>query len=178
MIAHMDEPLAPKAAKRLIREILKSGRFAYSKHAKDEMLDDDLTLGRKPRSQPQSMLIFRCTAKLLSRLKVSPGPSPATSTARLGGRYATILPLRPAHLILLVNEPTRLAAVLPARELATLPSRIPEAIAAVLRELGAHDDTLDLELHAMADGLEPHAGRATQIRAPRRCRPASAGNRA
>ena len=43
MIAHMDEPLAPEAVKRLIREILKSGRFAYSKHAKDAMLDDDLT---------------------------------------------------------------------------------------------------------------------------------------
>ena len=43
MVAYMDEPLAPEAAKRLIREILKSGRFIYSKHAKDEMLDDDLT---------------------------------------------------------------------------------------------------------------------------------------
>lgn len=39
----MDEPLAPEAAKRLIRDILKSGRFTYSKHAKDEMLADDLT---------------------------------------------------------------------------------------------------------------------------------------
>ena len=39
----MDEPLAPDAAKRLIRDILKSGRFTYSKHAKDEMLADDLT---------------------------------------------------------------------------------------------------------------------------------------
>jgi hypothetical protein len=39
----MDEPLAPEAAKRLICDILKSGRFIYSKHAKDEMLDDDLT---------------------------------------------------------------------------------------------------------------------------------------
>lgn len=39
----MDEPLAPEAAKRLIREILKSGRFTYSKHSKDEMLNDDLT---------------------------------------------------------------------------------------------------------------------------------------
>ena len=54
------------------------------------------------------MLIFCCTVKLLSRLKVSPGPSPATSTGRLGGWYATSLPLRPAHLILLINEPTTL----------------------------------------------------------------------
>lgn len=39
----MDEPLAPESAKPLIRDILKSGRFTYSKHAKDEMLADDLT---------------------------------------------------------------------------------------------------------------------------------------
>ena len=39
----MDEPLAPEAAKRLLRNILKAGRFIYSRHAKEEMLDDDLT---------------------------------------------------------------------------------------------------------------------------------------
>ncbi len=39
----MDEPLAPEAARLLIRDILKRGRFTYSKHAKEEMLDDDLT---------------------------------------------------------------------------------------------------------------------------------------
>ena len=43
MSIHMDEPLAPEAAKRLIRDILRNGRFIYSKHAKAEMLDDDLT---------------------------------------------------------------------------------------------------------------------------------------
>jgi hypothetical protein len=39
----MDEPLAPDAARRLIREILKVGRFTYSKHAAEELLADDLT---------------------------------------------------------------------------------------------------------------------------------------
>ncbi len=39
----MDEPLVPEAAKRLMCHILRGGRFTYSKHAKDEMLDDDLT---------------------------------------------------------------------------------------------------------------------------------------
>jgi hypothetical protein len=39
----MDEPLAPEAARRLIYGILKDGRFTYSRHAKEEMLDDDLT---------------------------------------------------------------------------------------------------------------------------------------
>ncbi len=39
----MDEPLAPEAAKRLIRDILASGFFTYSRHARDELLADDLT---------------------------------------------------------------------------------------------------------------------------------------
>ena len=39
----MDEPLAPEAARRQIRAILQKGRFTYSRHAKEEMLADDLT---------------------------------------------------------------------------------------------------------------------------------------
>lgn len=39
----MDEPLAPEAAKRLIRDVLTSGLFTYSKHAREELLADDLT---------------------------------------------------------------------------------------------------------------------------------------
>ena len=39
----MDEPLAPDAAKQLIREILRAGRFIYSRHAKEELLADELT---------------------------------------------------------------------------------------------------------------------------------------
>ena len=52
------------------------------------------------------MLTVRCTVKLLLRLKASPVPSPASSSNRLGDWYVTILAIRPAHLILLVNEPT------------------------------------------------------------------------
>ena len=39
----MAEPLAPGAAKKLISEILRTGRFIYSRHAKDELVADDLT---------------------------------------------------------------------------------------------------------------------------------------
>jgi hypothetical protein len=60
------------------------------------------------------MLTVRCTTKLLGRLKVSPRALGKASSNRLGDWYATILPVRPAHPILLVNETTRLAAVLPA----------------------------------------------------------------
>jgi hypothetical protein len=39
----LNEPLAPEAAKRLIREILKTGSFRFTKHAWEEMAADDLT---------------------------------------------------------------------------------------------------------------------------------------
>lgn len=39
----MDEPLAPDAAKRLLREILRAGRLTYSSHAKQELLADEIT---------------------------------------------------------------------------------------------------------------------------------------
>jgi hypothetical protein len=37
------EPLKPDDAKRLIRTILQTGRFTYTRHAKEEMLADDMT---------------------------------------------------------------------------------------------------------------------------------------
>jgi hypothetical protein len=37
------EPLEPAAAKRLIRQILEAGTVSFSKHALEEMADDDLT---------------------------------------------------------------------------------------------------------------------------------------
>lgn len=39
----MDEPLAPDTVKKVIRQILQTGRFTCTKHSKDEMLADDLT---------------------------------------------------------------------------------------------------------------------------------------
>jgi hypothetical protein len=97
------------------------------------------------------MLIVRCTAKLLDRLKVQLLPSRVPSSTVLGDWYATILPLRPAHLVLLVDETTRLPVVLPARELSTLARRIPEAIAEVLRDLGVDPEAIDRERQAMAE---------------------------
>lgn len=39
----MEAPLRPERARRLIREILKTGRFLYSSHAQREMLADAMT---------------------------------------------------------------------------------------------------------------------------------------
>lgn len=41
----MDEPLTPAAAKKLIKEILKSSEAAMSRHALEEMEKDNLIVG-------------------------------------------------------------------------------------------------------------------------------------
>lgn len=40
----IDEPLEPDAARKRNREILRAGRFNYSRHAREELLADDLTV--------------------------------------------------------------------------------------------------------------------------------------
>ena len=59
--------------------------------------------------------------------------------------------MRPRHLVLLVNETTRLPVLLPAREFATLGQRIPDAIARVLEDLGIAADVVDRERRAIAE---------------------------
>lgn len=43
MADELIEPLKPDDAKQLIRRILSTGLFTYSRHAREEMLSDDLT---------------------------------------------------------------------------------------------------------------------------------------
>ena len=95
------------------------------------------------------MLLLRCTRKLLTRLPAPSAADDAASTTVLGDWYATILMVRPAHLILLVNESTRLPVVLPARELATLVDRIPHAVAEALTDLGVASEAIEREHTAM-----------------------------
>jgi hypothetical protein len=97
----------------------------------------------------RSMLVLRCTRKLLGRLHASPDPVDAPSTTVLGDWYATILMVRPAHLVLLVNERSRLPIVLPARELSTLLERIPDAVADTLSDLGVESHAIEREREEM-----------------------------
>jgi len=97
------------------------------------------------------MLVLRCTRKLLSRLPAPPVSDDAVSTTTLGDWYATVLMVRPAHLVLLVNETTRLPVVLAARELSTLLERIPAAIADVLTDLGVDAAVIARERAAMGE---------------------------
>ncbi len=96
------------------------------------------------------MLVLRCTKKLLTRLHAGPAAPGIESTTVLGDWYATIHLMRPAHLILLVNERSRLSVVLPARELSTLLRRIPDAAAQVLLDIGVGARAVAQERSAMS----------------------------
>lgn len=97
------------------------------------------------------MLVLRCTGRLLQRLASSTVSVPPRSTTRLGDWYATLLTWRPRHLVLLVNEATRIPVILPARPLSTLTNRATGAIADVLRELGVDPAAVDDECREMAE---------------------------
>lgn len=95
------------------------------------------------------MLVLRCTRKLLDRLRVETVPTDAPSTTVLGDWYANILLNRPAHLVLLVNERSRLPVVLAARELSTLLHRVPDAVAEALSDLGVPGSAIEKERASM-----------------------------
>ena len=97
------------------------------------------------------MTTMRCTKKLLDKLGVSakglpPAPAP---TNTLGDWYATYLPARPKHLILAVNEKSRLVVLLPSAPLKTLAPRFLEAVRARLVALALAPEVIEAELAAM-----------------------------
>jgi hypothetical protein len=89
------------------------------------------------------MMTLRCTQKLLQRLPLTPaqeqtlqyGHFPPPSTA-LGDWFATLLFTRPAHLVLCVNEKSRLYLLLPAREPKQLVTRFQQALLRLLHHMG------------------------------------------
>ena len=99
------------------------------------------------------MFTLRCTRKLLDRgLTQSPGDALAPTTT-LGDWYATVLNLRPQHLVLCISERSLLPLVLPAREARSLPQRLVAALPALLESLEVPDDCIATELAAMQDGM-------------------------
>ena len=97
------------------------------------------------------MFTVRCTARLLTRLKVSPAVAPLMPSTRLGDWYANLLFTRPVHLVLCVSERTLLPVLVPARELETLPFRLRRLVCDVLQAIGVPDHAIRLEERAMAE---------------------------
>ncbi|MBI1944526.1 MAG: hypothetical protein HYS27_02450 [Deltaproteobacteria bacterium] len=97
------------------------------------------------------MFTLRCTQKLLKRLKTAPSPSPPAPTTVLGDWYANHVIVGRQHLVVCCSERTYLPVIVPARELASLPSRLTDALGTMLVALDVPEGALREELAAMSE---------------------------
>lgn len=90
-----------------------------------------------------------CTKKVLKRLKTKPEVDPPASTTTLSDWYVDVLILRPRHLLLFVNEKTRLPIVTEAAPIADLQPRFVVALFKQLLAIGIKPHLVDAEMGAM-----------------------------
>jgi hypothetical protein len=77
--------------------------------------------------------------------------APGLSTTTLGDWYADILFTARQHVVLCVSEHARVPVIIPARDLKTLASRLPDALAQVLTDLTIPSASIARELGEMKD---------------------------
>ena len=101
------------------------------------------------------MYTLRCTQKLLARLKLDAKALKATETApsttALGDWYAHLLIIERQHLVMVVNERSRLCILTTAKDIARLPQRFEEALFATLQSAGIPEEALLQERREMAE---------------------------
>ena len=94
------------------------------------------------------MVVLRRTQKLASALPTA-APASAQSTTALGDWYVTRLTVDRRPLLLLVSAHGLLPTLLPAREVAGLPTRLPDLVAARLHRLGVAPPVAQAEVTSM-----------------------------
>ena len=98
-----------------------------------------------------TVVVLRCTQKLLRRLGVTDPKDELTSTTALGDWYGNLLFTRPVRILLFISEVSRLPVLLPARDLTTLTSRFPSAVSELLQELGVEPTSIAQEREVMSE---------------------------
>src|SRR5262249_12305469 len=83
-----------------------------------------------------SMVVLRCTRKLLVRLKRAEVSASVASTTRLGDWYGNILHIGRHQHLLFISERSRLPVIIPIREAKRLEAVFPEAVCDVLAAVG------------------------------------------
>ena len=83
-------------------------------------------------------------------MNVDPSPSNATATTLLGDWHVNLLLWRP-QLIHCMNDRSLLSVLLPARESATFPSRLSDALRHFLLRLGVSSEVAGYEHEAMSE---------------------------
>lgn len=94
------------------------------------------------------MVVLRRTRKLASALPAC-GPASSRSDTALGDWYVNRLSVDRRPLLLLVSSSGLLPVVLPARDVANLPGRLSDVVAARLRRLGIASFIVEAEVAAM-----------------------------
>ena len=97
------------------------------------------------------MVVLRCTAKLLKRLKMEKEPlkDPGPSTTALGDWYANVVYVERQPLVLAVSEKSLLPLLVPARDLDQFASRLTHALVERLQRLGLPDTVIRQEISRM-----------------------------
>lgn len=94
------------------------------------------------------MVILRPTQKLRSLLPVTAEPSRVSDTA-LGDWYINRLVVDRRSLLVLISSIALLPLLVPARDVRTIPMRLPELVATALRRLGIPAHLIAAEVAAM-----------------------------
>ena len=96
------------------------------------------------------MLVIRATQKLLAKLG-APATYPPSSTTTLGDWYAKPFGVAQRRFVLLISEKSRLAVLMPGRDVSALPRNFPGALEVQLERLGVPQDAIDREVAACGD---------------------------
>jgi len=95
------------------------------------------------------MFMLRCTAKLLARLSPEGTDPDVEPTTALGDWYANLLNVGHSRFVLLTSEKSLLSLVVPAKELPSLPTRLAQALRALLESARADELLVEAELREM-----------------------------
>jgi hypothetical protein len=96
------------------------------------------------------MIVIRCTRKLLDRVG-PPVPDPPPSTTLLGDWYAKPFGIAQRRYIILASALSRIAVLMPGRDVANLARNFPEALSAQLLRLGVAAEAAAREVEACRD---------------------------
>lgn len=101
-------------------------------------------------NRQREMVTLRATKKLSKLLPRSSGEAAISDTA-LGDWYVNRVVVSRRPLLLLTSAKSLLVALTPARDVKTLPKRLPDIVGDRLRRLGVDSHLIDSELDAMRE---------------------------
>jgi hypothetical protein len=107
-------------------------------------------LGRVEEKVGRTLVVFRCTQRVIKRFRLEPEAVPPTSSCLLGDWYANLLNVGPARFVLCLSERSLLPVILPARN-GVFPQQFPEFLREVLQALHVAPERVHAEVVAVSE---------------------------